>query len=697
MTVAAEPGTCGLQWVSALPPGFDLEEVEHHAGTWVAVGDRGVILTSPDGDAWTLRHVDPALRLRAVARSSESWIAAGEQILTSQDGIGWTPSFGATGGVRDVACSAEMCVAVGALSGVLVSSGGSVWHLVLGGFAPLIDTVATDGELFAVVARTRPAAVRSSRDGIHWFDRGEVPLAAAGATEAAFRIVRTADEWLLSGDGRLFVSGDLEDWVEITPAWDVDVEALRADGDSVVASVSYLPDGADGRQTEVLSSADGGRTWASLGELPQPRYPGLAESAGRIVAIGVGGDVQLRGAGGAWSCPQGLCWAPGCRGFDAVTAVDGRWLAAGGSRCAGAGEGWLVSFADPSAPDVATFPERLTAVDDLAGVTVVGGASFVAARTGGEWVRTDLPFAVRALASSGVTMVAVGDGGGLAASADGWSWDIADLGDGSDLADVAWIPAIGRFVAVGDVGTIVTSGDGLVWIRADAPATVDLRGVGAVRQGALAVGAEGGEAAILASADGIAWERRPVASTLPLEDVAFDGELAVVVGHRGDAADPDHREVLLASYDAHYWTEYTHALARGLRAVVGTGAGLVAVGDRGGTILRAECVGVLAALEPRRVELVEGEVVTFAVVLSEPVDGYTDLEVVSADPHAVDVPPTVTVPDDSFLAVFTARAVEATPGTRVEVRLPQQLGGGVAASAVTVHPRYRRPQGRHGG
>ncbi len=66
--------------------------ITYGAGLFVAVGDNGVILTSPDGVTWTARASGITYPLRGVAFGNSAYVAVGMSgnILTSPDGILWT-------------------------------------------------------------------------------------------------------------------------------------------------------------------------------------------------------------------------------------------------------------------------------------------------------------------------------------------------------------------------------------------------------------------------------------------------------------------------------------------------------------------------------------------------------------------------------------------------------------------------------
>ena len=69
-----------------------LLSITYGSNTFVAVGENGVILTSPDGITWTERNSESATSLYGVAYGNNSFVAVGKYgiILTSPDGITWT-------------------------------------------------------------------------------------------------------------------------------------------------------------------------------------------------------------------------------------------------------------------------------------------------------------------------------------------------------------------------------------------------------------------------------------------------------------------------------------------------------------------------------------------------------------------------------------------------------------------------------
>lgn len=110
----------------------DLMAVAVQSGTWVAVGgtpDSGSVAISPDGSTWTLSSITTNL-LRGVAFGGNTWVAVGNggTILTSPDARVWTPATNATPETLNaVAYGNGYFLAVGESGRILTSTNGRSW------------------------------------------------------------------------------------------------------------------------------------------------------------------------------------------------------------------------------------------------------------------------------------------------------------------------------------------------------------------------------------------------------------------------------------------------------------------------------------------------------------------------------------------------------------------------------------------
>src|SRR5512135_2800111 len=79
------------QWRSPLPQGNSLRSVAYGLGAFVAVGDGGTILTSPDGLQWTARTSSTGNVLYNVTFGGGRFVAVGGGgvVVTSTNAVKW--------------------------------------------------------------------------------------------------------------------------------------------------------------------------------------------------------------------------------------------------------------------------------------------------------------------------------------------------------------------------------------------------------------------------------------------------------------------------------------------------------------------------------------------------------------------------------------------------------------------------------
>jgi hypothetical protein len=95
-----------------------------HADQFVAVGENGTILASPDGSDWAIRTSNTTSTLASVAWHDSQFVAAGEDgtVLTSADGVAWTKrSRGTNAFLNGLAGNGAELVAVGDGGAILTS------------------------------------------------------------------------------------------------------------------------------------------------------------------------------------------------------------------------------------------------------------------------------------------------------------------------------------------------------------------------------------------------------------------------------------------------------------------------------------------------------------------------------------------------------------------------------------------------
>ncbi len=265
---------------------------------WVAVGEQGTILTSPDGINWTKRPSGfPTRWLVSVGYGAGVWIAVGEGglVLTSPDAVVWTPRTSGT---------------TARLNGI--AYGGGRWI-----------AVAESGELF------------TSTDSVTW-------TKLSPSTDRLRGLLYAYGQFVITGD-----NGLMRTTIDTT-----DYAANVLPGSFFVESVAY------GRRAFVAVGEDGyaitstdAVTWSSLASGTAAYLRGITFFNGQFIAVGTGGAILTTPA-------PGTAWTPrpsGATGvLTAVAASDAAVVAVGL-------DGLIVRSAPAAAaPVVTTSPRSLT-------------------------------------------------------------------------------------------------------------------------------------------------------------------------------------------------------------------------------------------------------------------------------------------------------------------------------------------------
>ena len=276
----------------------NLWSVTYAANQWVAVGEQGTILTSPDGLGWTRRTSGfPARWLVSVSYGAGLWIAVGEGglILTSPDALAWTPRASGT---------------AARLNGI--AYGGGRWI-----------AVAESGELI------------TSTDSVTW-------TKLSPSTDRLRGLLYAYGQFVITGD-----NGLMRTTIDTT-----DYAANVLPGGFFVESVAY------GRRAFVAVGEDGyavtsvdAVTWTSLASGTAAYLRGITFFNGQFIAVGTGGAILTTPA-------AGTAWTPRPSGtsglLTAITASDAAVVAVGF-------DGLIVRSAPtPAAPVITTSPRNLT-------------------------------------------------------------------------------------------------------------------------------------------------------------------------------------------------------------------------------------------------------------------------------------------------------------------------------------------------
>jgi len=338
-----------------------------------------------------------------------------------------------------------------------------------------------------------------------------------------------------------------------------------------------------GRAGRVLISEDGA-TWSDH-ELPALEWDltDLVWDGSRYLAVGL--ENWFVGGVARFSSEDGLSWEQAAMDTDcvasAVTWADGRYVAVGGiwpwQACvltSENGQDWdEVVFEEPGLlQDVVFANDQFLAV---------GLGGFVATSPDGYAWTVHEPTSddgLRGLTWTDERWFAVGEDGVLLSSSDGLVWEYQSsrqLGFSHLVEIQEVVKGNGLFVGVGDYGRIITSPDGATWTQQSSPAPSSLESAIWTGAGFWAVG----QYAVLWSPDGISWDLILNDSEIAVWDIASGSDLLVAVGKAFTISNS--QSLVLTSSDGLNWSYHWLESEGTLAAVEWTGSRFVAVGYRG--------------------------------------------------------------------------------------------------------------------
>ena len=290
---------------SASPTTQNLWSICYGKGQFVAVGEGGTILTSPDGTAWTKRASGSTLWLVGVGYGNNLFVVVGDQgaILTSPDGIAWTTIR--TGGTRINA------VAYGNGIFYAVDESGNSWS-------------STDGVSWSFYVPARPEGVQLR--GLVYVTPIFVATGASGTIQTTF------DGVPVTGGPPVFGVPNITS--------------------NFLESVAY------GRGLFVATGASGATltsrdavNWATQPNAPA-YFRGIAFCNNQFVGVGVNGSIATSFDGNGWTSRS----TGTAQVLTAVAASDNAAIAVG------FGGAILRSSAARNAPAIVTQPASFTEV-----------------------------------------------------------------------------------------------------------------------------------------------------------------------------------------------------------------------------------------------------------------------------------------------------------------------------------------------
>jgi hypothetical protein len=534
-------------WRNPLPQGNHLSGVTFGINSFVAVGDGGTILTSPDGVNWTEKSSGITAALNEVCYAKNFFVAVGEKgtVITSPNGVTWTPrQTGTQGDLSSVIYANNKFIAVGGSYDdsdaitqsptILTSSDGIHWNsITTDSIGYLQDIAYGNGAFVATGMGETDSIVLTSADGLTWSDTNSeafsgvvaVGITYGNNTFVAVGSKGTASAILTSPDGAV--------WSDVSPVASVQLEKV------VFANNMFVTTGFNPEVGVNVFSSDDGTTWEpgtielnGLNELN-----GVTYAMSKFVTVGEGEAIFNSSNGKDWGDSknpsvtyQNL--------LDIVYAND-TFVAVGGDDDATGAGGFTAAVALTSA-DGTTWAQPDTPPGirgQFRGVTF-GKAQFVA--VGSKWndIETKVTSAVFT-------------------SPDGTIWTDTGLSPESpnDLQSVAFGNDI--FVAVGSnvsSAIISTSPDGTEWTDLSSPPSGTFYSVAFLNNVFVAAGKDiDGNVLVFTSTDGLVWaDKSPVGLSGQLHGIAFGNNTFVATGY-----DDSFNPIILTSIDGETWTPVT--------------------------------------------------------------------------------------------------------------------------------------------
>jgi hypothetical protein len=524
----------GTNWtVQPLRADVSLVDVTFGNGLFVAVGDGGTILTSAEGSHWTLRASGLTDRIGCVAYGNGRFVASGvalaggtSVILTSADGMSWSRQYVPVW-ARDLAYGNGQFVAVGYDSQLWTSPDGTTWSAhALSNYYEL-ESVAFLNGLFVAVGNNGYAFI--SGDGFGWIRR------ATSTSRRLLGVTYAFGKYIAVGTRGVIVSSpNTLDWTTETSGTPDRLEEVIAANDLLVAL---------GENGTTLTSRDGA-TWVKQNLGTTLDLDGLVAGDNRVVVVGKSGAILTS-----------------TNGTDYPEQVSGTTANLHGVAF---DHGLFLAVGEPGAILTSTNGRAWSSQSALS------SSSLKRATYGnGLWV-------------------AVGTEGTILTSPEGTQWTQRNAGRFDDLNDVAF--GNGQFIAVGDQsppnGTLLASYDGVNWVDRSLPTGKNLRAVAFGNGHFMALGNDG---VIAISTNGSSWSYRDSGLNYDggnLRGLTYANGYWVVVGNDG---------IILTSTNTFDWSRRASRTLENLHGAAYFQNSFVTMGNRGNVL---QSGGLVARLIP---------------------------------------------------------------------------------------------------
>lgn len=512
-------------WRNPRPAGNSLLAVTHAEDRFVAVGLYGSILTSTDGQEWTLENSGTTSRLFGVNHGAGTFVAFGENatLAVSSDGRAWSlPPHNLANSLKSMAHGTNVWAALDGLGNIFSSPDLSEWTVRVPSAFSAFRALIFAQERFVAVGSH--GVIITSTNGIDWDnqDSGTTArlndISSCGGT---FVVVGNSDED--PSKGFILTSANAEDWsIQVTdfPLYGVGCGPM---GFTAVGGSGF---GASCGQS--LSSSNG--LYFEAG--PEGCASGLTATPNDVacndevcVAVGYDGLVAVTEDGLTWTVVQEGTVA----GLSSVAASPQRIVITGGS-------GAILVSADGQSFTNRPVPGiwHSVASDGVGFVTIGSDGRILESVDGDSWTEVVSPTSSELLfvthGSTGWLAAAYGNTADLIRKPVGGSWELLTPATTSRISHLGYSSRLNRYVAGTDTGRIGYSTTGEEWDWQTLLANQPVRGF-AESPGQFVGMTTGG---VFLSTNGTAWSPVAVAPTSPLRGVVYANGVFVAGGDLPD-------------------------------------------------------------------------------------------------------------------------------------------------------------------
>ncbi len=648
----------GITWTLQTSNIIDNPVSHLYSVTWtgsqlVAVGTFGTVVTSPDGVTWKEQYNITPQHLRAVINAGAQIVTAGIGVTgTSSDGSAWTVKKlePATDTLYSVTWTGTQFVAVGGngtnSSPILVSPNAVILTSADGVNWTPQDSKMTNNPAASLMsvawmriglaAVGQNGAVLVSPDGVNWTAQQVGTVNFSSVTQAG-------DQWVIVGDNGTIQTApvDASFFHLAVPGAPTNVAALAGNGQAAVSWIAPASNGgseitgytatavqdtgkhcATATLSCVVTGLANGTAYTFTVTAANAKGKGTASAPSpRVVPTTTAPDAPTNAAALAGNGQAVVSWiAPASNGGSEITGYTATAVQDSSKHCAtatlscvvtGLANGTAYTFtvtaanakgkgtaSAPSSPVTpATPPSSPTNVKGTADYAQAIVSWIAPASNGGSeitgFTATAVQDSSKHCATATLSCVVTGLANGTAytftvtasnavatspASQSsspvtpmifpGVLWTSQNSGTLNFLNGAVWAGT--QWIVVGASGTILTSPDGIVWTARSSHTILNLNSVIWTGTKVIAVGDSG---MVLSSVDGVTWTSGNSGTPTNLSSVVWTGTKLVAVG--GD---------ILTSPDGVSWTPQYSTNSNPLHSVVWTGNQLVAVSFSGNIV-----------------------------------------------------------------------------------------------------------------